>query len=270
MTVESKVAKVFALIPSWGRSGLLDRHRMLVGGNTNPVERALQTLLRRIGTVILVTILITGSALAFSYVQTPTYQATVKMLVGQKSTEAGSLSGDVSGLQDLTLTVAKAADTTPVATAAVEQLNFPGQSPGAILQHMTATQDTGTTFVTITYTNSNPRQAQMTANAIGKALSEKISEVSLGANNITATVWSPATLPQEPVSPDPLLNAVIALVMGSVLGVALAFLLEYIDDRWDSPEQVEEVSGVPTFGVIPRFVDLGSRKGGILAIKKGS
>jgi capsular polysaccharide biosynthesis protein len=272
VTVESKVAKVFALTPSWGRSGLLDRHRILVGGNTNPVERALQTLLRRIGTVILVTILITGSALAFSFAQTPTYQSTVQMLVGQKSTGAAgsSLSGDVSGLQDLTLTVAKAADTPPIAQAVVEQPNLQGQSAAQLLQNMTATQDTGTTFVTITYTNSNPKQAQLTANAIGKALSEKISEVSLGANGITATVWSQATLPQEPVSPDPLLNAIIALVIGSILGVALAFLLEYIDDRWDSPEQVEEVSGVPTFGVIPRFVDLGSRKGGILAIKKGS
>lgn len=272
MTVESKVAKVFALTPSGGRSGLVDEHRTFVGGNTNPVERALQTLLRRIGTVILVTILITGSALAFSFAQTPTYQSTVQMLVGQKSTGAAgsSLSGDVSGLQDLTLTVAKAADTPPIAQAVVEQPKLQGQSAAEVLQNMTAEQDPGTIFVTIAYTNHDRRTTQLTADAIGKALSEKISEVSPGANGITATVWSSATLPQKPVSPDPLLNAVIALVIGSLLGVALAFLLEYIDDRWDSPEQVEAVSGVPTFGVIPRFVDLGSRTSGILAIKKGS
>ena len=272
MTVESKVAKVFALTPSWGRSGLLDEPRTLVGGNANPVERALQTLLRRVGTIILVTILVAGSALAFSLAQTPTYQSTVQMLVGQSSTGAAgsSLSGDVSGLQDLTLTVAKAAHTLPIAQAAVDQPNLQDQSAAGVLQNMTSEQDPGTIFVTISYKNHNPKTAQLTANAIGKALSEKISEVSPGANGITATVWSSATLPQNPVSPDPLLNTVIALVLGSLLGVALAFLLEYIDDRWDSPEQLEEVSGVPTFGVIPRFVDLGSRKGGILAIKKGS
>ncbi|CAA9253906.1 MAG: hypothetical protein AVDCRST_MAG93-1876, partial [uncultured Chloroflexia bacterium] len=66
-----------------------------------------------------------------------------------------------------------------------------------------------------------------TVNAIGQALSEKVSEESLGANTTTATVWTAATLPQNPVSPDPVSNAVIALVLGSLLGVALAFLLEY-------------------------------------------
>jgi capsular polysaccharide biosynthesis protein len=124
-------------------------------------------------------------------------------------------------------------------------------------------------FVNISYTSSDPQKAQLIANAIGQVLSEKISQVSLGANNITATVWAPATLPQNPVSPEPIRNAVVALVLGSLLGVMLAFLLEYVDDSWDSPEEVEEVSGIPTFGVIPRFEDLGSRTGEILAGKKG-
>jgi len=55
------------------------------------------------------------------------------------------------------------------------------------------------------------------------------------------------------VSPDPLLNGLVALALGLLLGLGLAFLLEYLDDSWESPEEVERVSGVPTFGVIPGF-----------------
>jgi hypothetical protein len=36
------------------------------------------------------------------------------------------------------------------------------------------------------------------------------------------------------------------------LGVGLAFLLEYLDDGWRSPEEVEQISGVPTYALIPR------------------
>lgn len=249
---------------------MFDEQTTPLGGNAFSVERVLQILFRRIGVIILVTIVVTGSALGFSLAQAPAYQASVKILVGQRSTQDTNLSGDVAALQDLTLTVAEAADTMPVAQEVVERLSLPDQSAAGVLQSMEAEQDPGTMFVDISYTSSDRKKAQLTANAIGEVLSEKVSEVSLGANAITATVWAPATLPQNPVSPNPLRNAAIALVLGSFLGVALAFLLEYLDDRWDSPEQVEEVSGVPTFGVIPRFVDLESRTGETLATKKGS
>ena len=249
---------------------MFDEQTTSLGGNAFSVERVLQILLRRMGAIILVIIVVTGSALGFSLAQAPAYQASVKILVGQKSTQDTNLSGDVAALQDLTLTVAEAADTMPIAQEVVERSDLPDQSAAGVLQNMQAEQDPGTMFVDISYTSSNQKTAQQTANAIGEVLSEKVSEVSLGANAITATVWAPATLPQNPVSPNPLRNAAIALVLGSLLGVALAFLLEYIDDSWDSPEQVEEFSGVPTFGVIPRFVGLESRTGETLATKKGS
>jgi len=247
---------------------MLDEQTTLLGGNTNSVERALQILFRRAAAIVLVAVVITGSALGFSLAQTPTYQASVQILVGQKSTESANLSGDVSGLQDLTLTVAKGADTMPVAQAAVEQLDSPQQSAGEVLENMSAEADPGTMYVDITYQSSDAKEAQMTANAIGRALSEKVSKVSLGANGITATVWAPATLPQNPVSPDPLRNALIALVLGSLLGVALAFVLEFVDDSWDSPEEVEEVSGIPTLGVVPRFEVAASQTGEILRVRR--
>lgn len=205
-----------------------DEQTTPLGGNTISVARVLQILSRRIGTIILVTLVVTGSALGFSLAQVPTYQASVKVLVGHKSTEGDNLSAAVSGLQDLTLTVANGADTLPVAQAAVERLNLPEQSAGEVLGNMTAEAEPGTVFVNITYTSSDPQEAQLTANAIGQALSDKVSEVRLGGNGITATVWAPATLPQEPVSPEPLRNGLIASVVGLLLGVALAFVLAYV------------------------------------------
>src|SRR5829696_3709741 len=112
---------------------MLDEQTTPLGGNTGSVTRVLQILLRRVGTIMLVAVVTTGSALGFSLSQAPTYQASVKILVGQRNTEATNLSpGDVSALQDLTQTVAEGADTTPVAQAVVEQLNLPEQSPGEV------------------------------------------------------------------------------------------------------------------------------------------
>jgi len=238
-------------------------------GTTSSPQRILQTLRRRVWIIVLVAVVITGSALGFSLYQTPTYEASAKILVGQKSTGDTNLGGDVAGLQDVTLTVAKAARTVPVAQAVVERLGLPEGSAREVLNNMSAEPDPGTMFVNLSYESPDPKRAQLIANAIGEVLSEKVSEVSLGANAITATVWAPATLPKNPVSPDPIRDCIIALVLGSLLGVVLAFLLEYVDDNWDSAEELEEVSGVPTFGVIPRFKVSASRQVEILASKEG-
>jgi capsular exopolysaccharide synthesis family protein len=37
-----------------------------------------------------------------------------------------------------------------------------------------------------------------------------------------------------------------------MLGIGLAFIMEYLDDSWRSPDEVERISGVPAFGVIPK------------------
>lgn len=231
----------------------MDKNITPPSGNTLSVERVWQILLRRVGAIILVTVVITGSAVGLSLAQTPIYEASIQILVGQKITEDSNFNTDVADLQELTLTVAQAVQTLPVAQAVVEQPNMPEQSGQEVLANMSVEPTPGTTFINVSYKSSDPERAQLIANTIGQVLSQKISEVSLGANGITATVWAPATLPETPVSPNLALNGVLALVLGGLLGIALAFLLEYVDDSWDSPEEVEEVSGLPTFGVIPRF-----------------
>jgi capsular polysaccharide biosynthesis protein len=70
---------------------------------------------------------------------------------------------------------------------------------------------------------------------------------------VKAVVWERAALPQSPVSPDPVRTGVIALVVGLMLGTGLAFLVDRLDRRWRSPDEVEQVSGVLTLGVIPEF-----------------
>jgi capsular polysaccharide biosynthesis protein len=46
-----------------------------------------------------------------------------------------------------------------------------------------------------------------------------------------------------------------------MLGIGLAFLLEYLYlSGLRSPEKVEQVSGVPTFGTIPDFEAARARK----------
>lgn len=228
---------------------------------TLSVKDLFRIVWRQLWVVVLVATVLTGAAVGASLLQTPTYAASIKIFVGQevRDDSGTSLGGDVAGLQQITQTMAQAVDTRPVAEAVIQRLDLQ-ESPDAVVAKTTSEQIGATQFIEVSYADTSPEEAQQTANAIGEVFSEQISEVSASANAITATVWEPAVVPDAPVSPDPLRNGLLALVVGTMLGLGLAFLLEHLDDRWRSPEEAEQISGVPTFGVVPAFRVLESKK----------
>jgi receptor protein-tyrosine kinase len=212
----------------------------------------LAVLRRRAWVIVLVAILCASAAIAFSMTRTPLYEGTITILVGQDEGIVSESPGNVQGLQSLTETMAEAVDSRPVAQAAIDRLGLSTQ-PDELLSNLRVEQVPNTQFVQAAYTDSSPEEAQRVANTIGDVFSEQISEVSPSASAITATIWERAAAPQDPVSPDPVRDGLLALVLGLMLGVGLAFLMEYFDNTWRAPEEAERVSGVPTFGFVPKF-----------------
>jgi capsular exopolysaccharide synthesis family protein len=67
-----------------------------------------------------------------------------------------------------------------------------------------------------------------------------------------AQLVTPATRPTSPVSPRPVRSGILALVVGLLLGVCLAFLLDYLDDSIKTKDDFERVApGLPVLGMIP-------------------
>ena len=226
-----------------------------------PIATLLQILRRRLWVILLVPITLVGLAVGLSIQQTPQYVASVKILVGQESGIVGTSPQDSIGLQSLTLTMAEAVATQRVAEATIQQLDLK-TDPEDFLARLSAEQIPETQFIEVSYTSSDPERAALIANTVGKVFSDEIAEANSGENpvNITATVWEPAVVPEAPVSPNPMRSGFLALVVGVMLGLGLAFLLEFLDDKWQSPEEAERISGVPTLGVIPPFASFKDKK----------
>lgn len=67
---------------------------------------------------------------------------------------------------------------------------------------------------------------------------------------VNASVAQAAEVPLVPVSPRKTLALFLALVMGSVGGVALAFTAELFDNRFARPEDVERHLGIPVLASV--------------------
>jgi capsular polysaccharide biosynthesis protein len=222
-----------------------------------PIRDLFLIFRKRWWVVVLMMIALTAASVAYSLMQPPVYESSIKILVGQDRGIAEH-PVNVTGLLALNKTVAEAVNSRLIARAVIEQENL-RTDPGTLLDNLQVEAIEETQFVTVTYRGSDPQMTRRVADAVGGVFSERFAEESETGKFITATVWEPAGPAGAPISPKPLRNGLLALMIGAVLGTVLAFVLEFTDDSWRSPAEAEQVSGVPTFGVIPSVPDGASR-----------
>lgn len=79
-----------------------------------------------------------------------------------------------------------------------------------------------------------------------------------GSDSNRLTVIDEAVPPLEAASPRPLLNTVLAGIIGLLLIIAVAFVWETLDDRLRTAEDVERVTGL---GVLARIVKMPGERG---------
>ncbi len=75
----------------------------------------------------------------------------------------------------------------------------------------------------------------------------------VGTNNIS--VVDNAEVPEGPSSPNHVLNLLASLILGAVIGAALAMLMEQIDEGITEPTDVTRLLHAPLLGVIPTSED---------------
>lgn len=93
-----------------------------------------------------------------------------------------------------------------------------------------------------------------TNQALYDALLQRFKEIGVaggvGVNNIA--IVDLADVPQEPSSPNLLLNFFISVLAGAMLGAALALALEQMDEAIADPTEVERRLGLPLLGSVPK------------------
>jgi capsular exopolysaccharide synthesis family protein len=84
--------------------------------------------------------------------------------------------------------------------------------------------------------------------------------VSAGLQSNNIHVVDAAKIPRIPHSPNKQLNLSLALVIGLMLGMGLAFFIELLDNSVKTPDDVDRYIKLPALGVIPAFGSIGSGK----------
>lgn len=73
-------------------------------------------------------------------------------------------------------------------------------------------------------------------------------------------IIDPAIVPDQPVKPNKKKNLLLALIVGAMAGIGIAFFIEYLDDTVKDAETAKKILGVPMLSVIP-FIGLKEENG---------
>jgi capsular exopolysaccharide synthesis family protein len=184
---------------------------------------------------------------------TPQYQSHSRLFVSTTDQTADqAYQGGLYSIQRVS-SYADLVNGQEIATRVIRRLGLT-TTPAALSGQITATVVPDTVLLEITATDPSAAQAQLIDRTVARELTGFISELETppGKANapIKATIVDGANLPTAPVSPRPVRNLGLALVLGLLLGIGLAVVRELLDTSIKGPEDIAELSETPILGGI--------------------
>jgi capsular exopolysaccharide synthesis family protein len=99
-------------------------------------------------------------------------------------------------------------------------------------------------------------------------LLQRLEEVNVAsaANTSSISIVEPAIAPFQRYRPKPKMNIALGLISGLLLGLGIAFLREALDQKINSSEDLQRISGLPVLGMIPRISrSMAKKRAGMIA-----
>jgi tyrosine-protein kinase len=211
--------------------------------------------IRRRWRVVVATLLLTTAIAAFvTWQTTPQYASSARIFVATSDADAAQFyQGGVFATQRVT----SYADLVPKSRQLADDVAaaLGGNVDAADLQtEVTAQVVPETVNLEITATDPDPVRARDIAQAYAEALSDLVSSLETPEGQTTALIRAQivdnATVSDSPVSPQPLRNVGLGMLLGLLLGVGLAVVRELLDTSVTTSADVAQVTSSPVLGHI--------------------
>ena len=198
---------------------------------------------------LITTIAIVVSGAISFFVLTPVYEAKSTLIVNtEKNEETEMITGDqFSVSQKLTVTYGEIIKSRSVLEAVIKNLNL-DDSYEDLVNNITVSPVKDTQIISISVQDTNKEKARDIANEIPKVFKKEAKRITK-ANDIQ--VIDKAILPQSPIKPNKMMNMAIAAVLGAMIGLFVVFLIEYLDNKLKTPQDIEKYLGLSVLGVVP-------------------
>ncbi|MDM8101187.1 MULTISPECIES: YveK family protein [Oceanobacillus] len=189
------------------------------------------------------------AAIVSYFVITPQYESSSQFIVNQTQQEEdqftqSDLRTNVEIINTYNVIISSPAILNPV----IDELGL-DLTTVQLADKINVSSEEDSQVVTVTATDEDPVQAVNIANTTVEIFQEEIPSI-MNVDNVAILTQAELAENPSPVAPNPILNIAIGIVLGGMLGVGIAFILEYLDNTIRTEQDISKQLGVPVLGVI--------------------
>lgn len=231
-----------------------------VNEETISLQDLFKVLKKRLSLIVSITLIamIISAVISF-YMLTPIYESSTQILVNQQKTDdQGIETQDIQTNLQLINTYNVIIKSPAILTKVIEQLDL-DLTPAQLSGKITVANAENSQVVSVTVQDEQAFMAVDIANTVADVFQKEIKTL-MNVDNVN--ILSPAVLSENPapVKPNKMLNVAIAMVIGLMLSVGLAFLLEYLDTSIKSEQDIEEILNLPIIGLVSPIPEESSKQ----------
>ena len=208
---------------------------------------------KRFWIVILTTVIAVGiSVIIFHLNKEQLYEAETTMIVNVQSNENQSmLTSDqiydqIYAGEKLAVLYGEIIKSRAVLQPVIERLNLE-MTPQQLAGMISVSQVNETHIMNLSVTDTDPDRAKSIANTIPEVFTEEVKRT-IKANGVE--VLDPS-LGGYPIVSNSSNKVLIAGVLGVMIGLFIIFLIEFLDNKVKTPQDMEKYFNIPVLGVIP-------------------
>jgi capsular polysaccharide biosynthesis protein len=207
-------------------------------------------LRKRIVLIVSVTLLAAiVSALLSYFVLTPVYQAETDLLVNksQQTDKTDISQSDIQANLQLIDTYNVVIKSPRIMNIVASRINE--QDVGSLIASVNVSAVKNSQVISITVDNPDKQRAVLIANTVANTFKEEVVKI-MKVDNVQILSEAKVDPKAGPVKPKPSLNIAIAIVVGLMVSVGIAFLLEYLDNSIKNEQDVEKYLGMSVLGAV--------------------
>lgn len=239
--------------------------------DTLSIQEILSALRKRIVLIFLLTAGLVGIAAGLSYfVMTPTYQSSSQFIVIQQPNENVINMSEIESNLELMNTYREIVSSPAVLEKVMNKLNLTETLEG-LRKRINVESGENSQVITVSAIGSSPEAAAELANLVVEQFRETIITI-MRVENVFVLSQANPIMSEEPVQPRPIINMIIAGIIGLATGIGVALLMEFLNTKVKLEKDFEEL-GITLLGTISifekRYVKNRKRKKSVVDSKEG-